>query len=59
MNKFPFNQPDNQPVNLALYELAHGPVYCNDDRFERLVYFNLTGNCNSIISKDMNRKVIS
>ena len=38
--------------NLALYELADGPVRFNNDRLECL-YFNLISNCNTVISSDI------
>ena len=53
MSEFPFNHLDDVSFNLALYELAHGPVrFLNNDRLECL-YFNLTSNCNTVISSDI------
>ena len=54
MSDFPCNHLDDVSFNLALYELAHGPVRFNNDRLEYL-YFNLISNCNTstVISSDI------
>ena len=52
MSEFPFNHLDDVSFNLALYELAHGPVRFNNDRLECL-YFNPISNCNTVISSDI------
>ena len=52
MSEFPFNHLDDVSFNLALYELAHGPVRFNNDRLECL-YFNPITNCNTVISSDI------
>jgi len=51
MSEFPFNHLDDVSFNLALYELADGPVRFNNDRLECL-YFNPISNCNTVISSD-------
>ena len=43
MSEFPFNHLDDVSYNLALYELAHGPVRFN----------NPISNCNTVISSDI------
>ena len=48
MSKFPFHHLDDVSLNLALYELAHGPVRFNNDRLECL-YYNPISNCNTVI----------
>ena len=52
MSEFPFNHLDDVSFNLALYELAYGPVRFNNDRLECL-YFNPKSNCNIVISGDI------
>ena len=51
MSEFPLNHLDDVSFNLALYELAHGPMRFNNDRLECL-YFNPISNCNTVISSD-------
>ena len=52
MSEFPFNHLDDVSFNLALYELAHGPMRFNNDRLECL-YFNPISNSNTVISSDI------
>ena len=49
MTEFAFNHLDDVSFNLALYELAHGPLRFNNDRLEFL-YFNPISDCNTVIS---------
>ena len=52
MTEFAFNHLDDVSFNLALYEVAHGPVRFNNDRLECL-YLNPISNCNTVISSDI------
>ena len=34
----PFNQLDDTAFNIALYEMSHGPLNCDTDRLQSLLY---------------------
>ena len=38
LTTFPFNHLDDNSFNLAIYELAHGPLNYNNDLFETLLF---------------------